>query len=148
MTETTNTQQYYLIVTTGKDWCDILHLREDEVVSIVRSGSNDIVVPDDKCSRKHSVIRFRRGKWVIQDLGSTNGTYLNGEPVQVRASLTPTDSILVASTEIKFTDKIGEEGDSLEVDVQRDPDEALENTVAFSANNDSTDLPLESRSDQ
>lgn len=41
----------------------------------------DIVLADDSVSRRHAVIRQRHGRLLLQDLGSTNGTYLEGDRV-------------------------------------------------------------------
>ena len=49
---------------------------------IGRESGNDIVVPDINASRTHAEIRLEHGSiWVINDLGSTNGTYVNGRRI-------------------------------------------------------------------
>src|ERR1700722_1533850 len=50
-------------------------------VSIGRVAENDIVLGDAGVSRKHVLIRQDAGKFFVQDLGSANGTKLNGNPV-------------------------------------------------------------------
>jgi len=45
-------------------------------VTIGRSPENVIIVPDPTVSRRHAVIRVEDGKLVLEDLGSTNGTYV------------------------------------------------------------------------
>jgi transcriptional regulator with PAS, ATPase and Fis domain len=42
-------------------------------------------VPDAKVSRRHALIRRKRGYWELEDLGSTNGTHVNGRRVQTEA---------------------------------------------------------------
>jgi hypothetical protein len=49
--------------------------------TIGRSQENDIVIPDPNVSRKHARISRAEGGFVIEDLGSTNGTLLDGAPI-------------------------------------------------------------------
>ena len=43
-----------------------------------READNDIVIPDPYCSGRHADIAFAGGKFIVTDVGSTNGTYVNG----------------------------------------------------------------------
>ena len=55
---------------------------------IGRSSSCEIVLGDDTVSRRHAQLRFVDGRWLLRDLGSSNGTYVNGRLVteaEVRA---------------------------------------------------------------
>ncbi|MBN2470126.1 MAG: FHA domain-containing protein [Anaerolineae bacterium] len=56
-------------------------LLEGATATIGRSRSNDICVPERHVSRRHAVIRFRDGGFLIADLGSANGTFVNDQPV-------------------------------------------------------------------
>ncbi len=53
-------------------------LAEGATASIGRSPSNDISIPERHVSRQHAVIAFRDGIFMISDLGSANGTFVNG----------------------------------------------------------------------
>jgi pSer/pThr/pTyr-binding forkhead associated (FHA) protein len=137
MTQTTSTK-FYIVITTATDWCDIIPLRESRHITVGRSGKNDVVITDDRTSRKHCVIRFRKGKWIVQDLDSMNGTYLNGGRIEGRATLSPADTISIATAKIKFTDNISEieeSADSVEPKLPAD-----ESTIMLSRENDPTDL--------
>jgi pSer/pThr/pTyr-binding forkhead associated (FHA) protein len=57
------------------------HELHDEL-RIGRDPSNNLRLDSPKVSREHSVIRFERGRWFIDDCGSFNGTFLNGVRVQ------------------------------------------------------------------
>ncbi len=72
---------------------------EGEIV-IGRSSELDVVLVEDMVSRRHSKIVVRGGELFIQDLGSTNGTFVNGEKVQ-HARLQEGDRILVGTNIIK-----------------------------------------------
>jgi hypothetical protein len=59
------------------------------VFAIGRIDGNDFIMPDYAISRKHALIETRRGGYIVKDLGSTNGTRLNGahlqnKPVEIR----------------------------------------------------------------
>jgi pSer/pThr/pTyr-binding forkhead associated (FHA) protein len=52
-------------------------------VTIGRDGTNDVVLElDMQVSRCHATIRLQDGQWVLVDLGSMNGTYVNNRPVK------------------------------------------------------------------
>ncbi|QQR56389.1 MAG: FHA domain-containing protein [Candidatus Melainabacteria bacterium] len=72
-------------------------------VKIGRDPSNQVVVADDTfASRHHAWITFEEGMFWIEDLGSTNGTLLNGHPVVKRQILSSGDKIRVGHTELSF----------------------------------------------
>jgi len=49
--------------------------------SVGRDGANDIVLADGSVSGRHATIAWQSGSWVLHDVGSRNGTFLNGAPV-------------------------------------------------------------------
>jgi hypothetical protein len=75
-------------------------LARDRVV-IGRLSDCDVVVADPGASRRHAEIRHRDGRWVITDLGSTNGTRVNGAAVSEQA-LEDGDRITVGRTVLEF----------------------------------------------
>lgn len=70
-------------------------------VVLGRSKEADVQVPDANVSRRHAEIRQEGATYWLVDLGSTNGTELNGKRVQ-RAKLSDGDRIGVGSTELTF----------------------------------------------
>lgn len=52
-------------------------LLEGATATIGRASNNDIAIPDQHVSRNHAVIRYRDGIFVISDLNSSNGTFVN-----------------------------------------------------------------------
>src|SRR5690242_17855838 len=81
-------QSAYLIVISGKSAAIIgrMHKLERAEVVLGRSAEAHFQVEDDGISRKHAkVVRSANGQFQLVDLGSTNGTYLNGEKVEVSA---------------------------------------------------------------
>ncbi|MBI4502567.1 MAG: FHA domain-containing protein, partial [Gemmatimonadetes bacterium] len=59
------------------------------VVNVGRADYNDIVLTHDSVSTVHAKIQRREGVWMIVDLDSTNGTFVDGEKVMGEAPLTP-----------------------------------------------------------
>ena len=64
----------------------------DDDLLVGRSAECDVRLADDSVSRRHARLVFRDGTWVIQDLGSTNGTIVNGQRVG-RCRLQPGDRV-------------------------------------------------------
>jgi hypothetical protein len=57
-----------------------------------RSSTCQLVLSDDTVSRRHAELRVRDGTWFIRDLGSSNGTWVNGRRV-VEAEVAPGDEL-------------------------------------------------------
>jgi hypothetical protein len=69
---------------------------------IGRSRGCDIVLEDPGVSRRHAEIRPADDGWMIRDLGSTNGVYLNRSPIDGPTELRSGDHIELGETEIVF----------------------------------------------
>jgi hypothetical protein len=67
-----------------------------------RSRQCDVLVDDANVSRTHAEIRPRGGSWVLTDLGSTNGSRLNGRRLEGPEVLKPGDEIELGTSIIKF----------------------------------------------
>ena len=78
-------------------------LEEGEYV-IGRANDNPICIPDTSVSRKHVLIRRVGGGWEVSDLGSGNGTLLNGEPLTSEMPLAHGDTLTLGDTELTFND--------------------------------------------
>ena len=74
-------------------------------LTIGRGGQNDLVLDGDEfASARHARIESRRdGVWV-QDLGSTNGTYVNGTRVEDAVRLEPGDVLRVGETDLRLSE--------------------------------------------
>ena len=67
-----------LIIEQGPTPGQEIELAKDEFV-IGRIADNDLVIPDPSISRRHARLLRQGGQTVLEDLGSSNGTYLNGQ---------------------------------------------------------------------
>ena len=70
--------------------------------TIGRSRDCEIVIDDANVSRQHAELRPRGGAWVVSDLGSTNGTRVNGRQIHGPEVVRPGDEIEVGSSLITF----------------------------------------------
>lgn len=59
------------------------------VVNIGRADYNDLVLPDESVSTTHAKLQRREGVWVLVDLDSTNGTFVDGEQIKGEVPLAP-----------------------------------------------------------
>jgi FHA domain-containing protein len=71
-------------------------------VTIGRSRQCDVVLNDANVSRQHAEIRPRGGSWVLSDLGSTNGSSLNGRRIEGPEVVKAGDEVEVGTSKIRF----------------------------------------------
>ncbi|MDO8527964.1 MAG: sigma 54-interacting transcriptional regulator [Deltaproteobacteria bacterium] len=69
--------------------------------SIGKRDNNDLILADKTVSRNHLEIEYTSDSFLLKDMGSTNGTYLNGSKVK-EAYLAPGDTIKIGSTLLEF----------------------------------------------
>ena len=71
--------------------------------TIGRGRASDIVLDDPNVSRQHAEIRPRGGSWVVTDLGSTNGSQLNGRRLEGSEVLRSGDALELGASTMTFT---------------------------------------------
>lgn len=74
---------------------------ESTLLTVGRGLNNDIILEDTRVSRHHAQLRYRARRFWVADLGSTNGTYINGEQVEEQA-LRDGDTISLGGLELTF----------------------------------------------
>lgn len=74
-------------------------VKDDIDLTVGRMEQNDICFPNKVVSSKHATLSYRNGKWFIQDLESTNGTFVNEERI-TKAELKVGDSIFIMGLKI------------------------------------------------
>jgi pSer/pThr/pTyr-binding forkhead associated (FHA) protein len=70
--------QFQLIMRSGPTPGAAFTLEGDQI-DVGRDSTNEIVINDAEISRRHARLTFQGGKYVLEDLGSTNGTFVNGQ---------------------------------------------------------------------
>ena len=78
--------------------------------TVGRDPGNDIILRDPKVSRHHAEIVFERGFFVLHDLASANGTYVNGKRVRV-APLTHGAKLRMGNSYGRFSEELPTETD-------------------------------------
>ena len=86
------TAQYQLVMHSGPTPGKTFPL-EGDVITIGREADNGIVINDAEVSRKHTQFVFQGGKFILTDLGSTNGTFVNGQRLTGQHILQPGEVI-------------------------------------------------------
>lgn len=90
----------YLIVKSGRRIGASYPLRK-KVVNIGRESDNDIVLDDPKVSRQHAKMKLEGDTFVIYDLASSNGTFVNGQKI-MNETLQDGDEIKIGDTVFAF----------------------------------------------
>jgi len=72
------TSQHQLIMRSGPTPGAAFMLEGDQI-TIGRDPANGITINDAEISRRHARLIFQGGKYILEDLGSTNGTFVNGQ---------------------------------------------------------------------
>ncbi|MFH1293734.1 MAG: adenylate/guanylate cyclase domain-containing protein [Pseudomonadota bacterium] len=91
-------------------------------VSIGRSNDNDLILADNAVSRYHTEIQKRKNDYILADLGSYNGTKLNGKSIQ-KVFLKHGDKIQIGSSKLTFLingNSLDQAEDSVVLTVERD----------------------------
>jgi hypothetical protein len=74
----------------------------DAIATIGRDVNNAVVVEDQFASAEHAILTFRGRAWYIEDMGSTNGTFVNGSPVEDVVPLGFGDVIQVGQVRLRL----------------------------------------------
>jgi pSer/pThr/pTyr-binding forkhead associated (FHA) protein len=71
------------------------------VTTIGRADTNKVCIPSDRVSRRHATIEWTGDRFMLTDLGSRNGTYLNNEKVKA-CRLANGDAIVIGDCQLRF----------------------------------------------
>jgi pSer/pThr/pTyr-binding forkhead associated (FHA) protein len=101
-------KSYVLKFISGKYQGGEFQLVPEKEFVVGRSSDLDMVLVEDMVSRKHAKIQCDREQIWIEDLGSTNGTFVNGEKIR-RARLKEGDRVLLGTSILKLVTTDGQE---------------------------------------
>src|SRR5450432_3343023 len=96
----TEVRSYVLRFISGKYQGGEFPIVSDKQILIGRSSDLDMVLVEDMVSRKHARISMQGDQIWIEDLGSTNGTFVNGEKIK-RTTLKEGDRVLIGTSILK-----------------------------------------------
>lgn len=74
----------------------------DAVTTLGRDLGSSVVLDDPYASAQHAVLTFRGSAWYVEDLGSTNGTYVGGAPVAGIARVGYGDEIQIGEVRLRL----------------------------------------------
>ncbi|MGY1811211.1 FHA domain-containing protein FhaB/FipA [Blastococcus sp. SYSU D00820] len=90
-----------LVVTAGPLTGTKINLG-DQPILIGRADDSTLVLTDDFASSRHARLTNRGGQWYVEDLGSTNGTYLDQQRVQGPLLVAPGQPIRIGQTALEL----------------------------------------------
>lgn len=85
-------QSYQLVMKTGPAPGKTFPIEKNEIY-IGRDVANDVFINDAEISRRHARLIQQAGAYLLEDLGSTNGTYVNGQRIGGPSPLRPGDIV-------------------------------------------------------
>ncbi|MCB0346410.1 MAG: Flp pilus assembly complex ATPase component TadA [Bdellovibrionales bacterium] len=107
---------------------------------IGKASGNDICIEAEGVSRYHARLSVEDGAVVVEDLGSTNGTYVNSEQVQ-KAKVSPSDKIAVGNTLVTVELVVEEEEEEEEAPTPEQPEEEDTSTMAHQVDTAAEEAP-------
>jgi pSer/pThr/pTyr-binding forkhead associated (FHA) protein len=72
------------------------------IANVGRADYNDLVLPDESVSTAHAKLQRREGVWVLVDLGSTNGTFVDGERIAADTPIAPGTLVRFGDVQLVF----------------------------------------------
>ncbi|WP_253161491.1 sigma 54-interacting transcriptional regulator [Stieleria tagensis] len=96
----------YLVLQSAGRWSDVFRLAAPMQVILGRSSSNDISIRSEKASRQHARVWSAEEGWMIEDLGSRNGTRVDGQTIREPIVLREGNKIEIAGFSIQFVHQI------------------------------------------
>jgi pSer/pThr/pTyr-binding forkhead associated (FHA) protein len=88
---------------SGHDRVQEVPLR-GEAATLGRDASCEVCIRHPSLSRRHAFLQLRDGRWLVEDLGSTNGTTLNGRRIDDKRILHHRDLIQIGKVSVHFMD--------------------------------------------
>lgn len=86
------------LVVTGGDKVGTEIALSGRQLTIGRAGDSDLIVDDEYASTHHAKLVFINGEWLIQDLDSTNGTFLEGQKVSTPQTVSLNAQVRIGQT--------------------------------------------------
>jgi pSer/pThr/pTyr-binding forkhead associated (FHA) protein len=93
-------KKYALLVLSGSETGRVIEI-DKELVTIGRSGC-DVILDDPELSRRHARIRIRGAEGSLEDMGSTNGTFVGKDRIQESVLIENRSKFRVGGVELAF----------------------------------------------
>ena len=96
-----------LNILNGTQQGQTINVHSEETVTIGRSSSLSVSILDPRMSRQHFSLVCTECQWRVHDLGSLNGTFVNGRPVE-RENLQQGDVVMAGDTKFQVAFPVGD----------------------------------------
>ncbi|HCR72671.1 MAG TPA: hypothetical protein DIW23_14600 [Anaerolineae bacterium] len=91
-----------LMVKQGSGSSSLRHFAQPEII-LGRDPGSDIPLLDDRVSARHAQLVYHHGQWWLEDLASTNGTFLNNSPISMPTVITSGDEIMCGNIRLTIS---------------------------------------------
>jgi transcriptional regulator with GAF, ATPase, and Fis domain len=98
----------FLVARREDGFGDVFPLQQGTRYKLGRAPTNKVMLKDDLCSREHAEVFPEGDGWLIRDLGSLNGTHVNGEAIRRERALRPLDEVRVGRTRLVFVEELAQ----------------------------------------
>jgi len=98
----------FLVTRRDDGFGDVYPLQVGVRYKLGRAQTNKVLLKDDLCSREHAEVFPESDGWFVRDLGSLNGTHVNGEAIRRERALRPLDEVRVGRTRLVFVDELAQ----------------------------------------
>jgi len=96
---------FQLVITRGRSTNQVLRLAEG-VTTVGRQADCQLRIVSSQVSRRHCQLFEKGGQFLVKDLGSSNGTFVNGKKIQGQQVLEPGDELMVGQVTLRVA-KVG-----------------------------------------
>lgn len=96
----------FLVARRDDGFGDVYPLQDGARYTLGRAPTNRVVLRDDLCSREHAEVFPAEGGWFVRDLGSLNGTHVNGEQLRKERRLKALDEFRVGRVQLVFIEDL------------------------------------------
>jgi pSer/pThr/pTyr-binding forkhead associated (FHA) protein/ketosteroid isomerase-like protein len=120
-------RSYQIVVQRGPNPGQVFDLTQSEI-TIGRETNNDIAIDDRALSRRHARLRLEADLYVLKDLGSTNGTFVNGDRLEDERTIQPGDRINLGENVALLFKAVGVEAANATVVLTSPPTVRLDST--------------------
>ncbi len=91
-----------LMVRQGSGSASLRHFAQPEII-LGRDPGSDVPLLDDRVSARHAQLVYHHGQWWLEDLASTNGTFLNSTPISMPTVITSGDEIMCGNIRLTIS---------------------------------------------
>src|SRR6478609_9283992 len=132
---------YELVIVRGRASSESIKLG-DGVTTVGRHDECQLRIKSSQVSRKHCELFEKKGLLLVKDLGSSNGTYVNGKRIQEQRVLEPGDELTIGQVKLKVA-KAGEAPPPPKKTVMKPGDTAVVEAITAEVDDDEFEIEFD-----